>query len=90
MTQTANDLPTIDVRLLPPAERHPRIFAMLEALSPHSAMVLVSDHDPVPLRRHLALHFSNVFSWRALEDGPDVWRAEIERLPHSGCTCDAG
>lgn len=90
MTQTAKDLPTIDVRLLPPAERHPRIFAMLEALSPHSSMVLVSDHDPVPLRRHLTLHFSNVFSWRALEDGPDVWRAEIERLPHSGCTCDAG
>ncbi len=58
MSETLTDLPTIDVRLLPPQERHPKIFAMLEALTPKMGMLLVSDHDPVPLRRHIALHFS--------------------------------
>ncbi len=54
MTETLTNLPTIDVRLLPPQERHPKIFAMLEALTPKMGMLLVSDHDPVPLRRHIA------------------------------------
>ena len=87
MSETLTDLPTIDVRLLPPQERHPKIFAMLEALTPKTGMLLISDHDPVPLRRHIALHFSGMFEWLALEEGPDVWRAEIRKLPHSGCTC---
>ena len=90
MSSPISEMPTIDARLIPPAERHPRIFAMLEALPPRGSMQLVTDHDPAPLRRHLALHFLNVFSWKALEEGPDIWRAEIERLPHSGCSCDAG
>jgi uncharacterized protein (DUF2249 family) len=83
------DLPAIDVRLLPPQERHPRVFAMLDAMPPKSAMLLISDHDPVPLRRHLAQHFSGMFDWRPVEEGPEVWRAEIRRLAHPGCNCDA-
>jgi uncharacterized protein (DUF2249 family) len=87
MSETLADLPMIDVRLLPPHERHAKIFAMLEALTPKTAMLLVSDHDPGLLRRHIASHFSGMFEWLALEEGPHVWRAEIRRLAHSGCTC---
>jgi uncharacterized protein (DUF2249 family) len=87
MSNPLSDLPTIDVRMIAPHERHPKIFAMLEALTPKSAMLLLSDHDPLPLRRHLDLHYSGMFDWDYLEAGPDVWRMTIARLAHPGCSC---
>lgn len=87
MTATAETYPSIDVRTIPHHERHPRIFAMLDALTPKSSMLLTSDHDPVPLRRHLDLLYSGAFAWNYLEEGPDVWRVEIRRQDHDGCTC---
>lgn len=90
MSENSEAYPSIDVRTLPPHERHPRIFAMLDALTPKTSMLLTSDHDPVPLRRHLDMLYSGAFEWSYLEQGPDVWRVEIQRLDHSGCTCDGG
>lgn len=40
---------TLDVREMPPGERHPRIFEMLDGLRPGQALRLVNDHDPKPL-----------------------------------------
>ena len=90
MTAAADDKPSIDVRLISPPERHPLIFRMLNSLLLGNAMLLTSDHDPVPLRRHMETQFSAVFGWNYLECGPDVWRVEIERLAHEGCTCCSG
>jgi uncharacterized protein (DUF2249 family) len=39
----------LDVRDLPPAERHDRIFEAFESLSPGESLTLVNDHDPKPL-----------------------------------------
>ncbi|MFO1253200.1 MAG: DUF2249 domain-containing protein, partial [Inhella sp.] len=41
--------PTIDVRRLAPAQRHPLIFAAFDGLAVGDAFELVNDHDPVPL-----------------------------------------
>ena len=70
----------IDVRTLPPAQRHERIFALVDALAPGEAFVLVNDHDPKPLRYQLDAEHPQQFSWRYLEQGPAVWRVEIARL----------
>ena len=40
---------TLDVREVPPAERHPLIKAAFEALDRDAALELVNDHDPKPL-----------------------------------------
>lgn len=40
---------TLDVRDLPPAERHPRIHEAFDRLAPGEALVIVNDHDPKPL-----------------------------------------
>ncbi|NGO66190.1 DUF2249 domain-containing protein [Rhizobium daejeonense] len=90
MNQTTQEKPLIDVRTVPPAERHPRIFGMLNALLPGGAMLITSDHDPRPLHYQLEMHFSGMFGWEYLEQGPDVWRVEIERLQNSGCDCCCG
>jgi uncharacterized protein (DUF2249 family) len=39
----------LDVREVPPRERHPKIHDAFEALDPGEALTLVNDHDPKPL-----------------------------------------
>jgi uncharacterized protein (DUF2249 family) len=90
MTITPDTDRFIDVRLVPPSERHPRIFAMLESLVPGSEMTIVVDHDPVPLRRHLDANHPGLFDWHWLENGPELWRAVIERLPLTTCCGSCG
>lgn len=73
------DVRTLDVRALPPRERHPTIFATLDALQPGEALVLLNDHDPRPLRYELDAERPGRFRWTYLEEGPEVWRVRIER-----------
>lgn len=83
--------PSIDVRIIPPCERHPRIFAMLGALLPGTSMLITSDHDPRPLRSQLDTKFPGQFGWDYLEQGPEIWRVEVDRLANAGsCECRCG
>lgn len=82
--------PLIDVRTIPPRERHPRIFGTLGALTPGQSLLITSDHDPMPLHRQLAMNFPDQFGWDYLQQGPDVWRVEISRLDDGGCDCCCG
>ena len=68
---------TLDVRDLPPAQRHARIFALFEALPAGSAFVLVNDHDPKPLYYQLNFEHSGQLVWDYLEEGPEAWRVRI-------------
>lgn len=67
----------LDVRHLPPRERHPRIFAAFDQLGAGEHFVLVNDHDPKPLYYQFAAERPGAFTWRYLEEGPEVWRVEI-------------
>jgi len=84
------EIPAIDVRTIPPQERHPRIFSMLEALEPGHAFAVVSDHEPRPLQDQIEAGFPNVFGWTYVEQGPEVWRAVISREAASCCGCCGG
>ena len=75
--------PEIDVRPLVPAQRHARIFQLVDALLPDTAFVLVNDHDPKPLYYQLEAEYPQQFSWNYLEKGPQVWRVEIRKLAHA-------
>ena len=69
----------LDVRVIPPREKHPTIFSTFRALEPGDAFVLVNDHDPVPLRFQLEAQHGGQYSWDYLERGPAVWRVRIAR-----------
>jgi uncharacterized protein (DUF2249 family) len=69
----------IDVRLMPPRERHPRIFGAWEGLAPGEAILLVNDHDPVPLYYQFAAEHGGAFHWEYLEQGPDVFQVRITK-----------
>lgn len=69
----------IDVRPMPPRERHPKIFGTWEELAPGEAILLVNDHDPVPLYYQFAAEHIGTFRWEYLEQGPDVFRVRISK-----------
>jgi uncharacterized protein (DUF2249 family) len=64
---------------MPPRERHPKIFGTWEELAPGEAILLVNDHDPVPLYYQFAAEHTGAFHWKYLEEGPDVFRVRITR-----------
>lgn len=70
----------IDVRTIPPRDRHPLIFEALDALPQGESIRLVNDHDPVPLRYQLEATRPGQFSWSTVEDGPERWTVEITSL----------
>jgi uncharacterized protein (DUF2249 family) len=69
----------LDVRVIPPREKHPTIFQTFLALSPGESFILVNDHDPMPLRYQFQNEYPDKFGWEYLEKGPVVWRVEISR-----------
>jgi uncharacterized protein (DUF2249 family) len=74
------EYPVLDVRLLPPHEKHPTIFATFDALAPGAAFVIATDHDPVPLERQFLTDRPHAFEWEIQADGPKLWRVLIRRL----------
>ncbi|HLB02832.1 MAG TPA: DUF2249 domain-containing protein [Nitrospiria bacterium] len=67
----------VDVRHIPPAQRHSLIFQTFEALQPGEAFILVNDHDPKPLYYQFKFEREGQFSWEYLEQGPEVWQVRI-------------
>ncbi len=68
---------TIDVRTLPPTQRHSTIFQTYNGLKSGEAFELVNDHDPKPLYYQFAAEHAGKFSWDYQEKGPSVWRVHI-------------
>lgn len=69
----------LDVRSMPPSERHEKIFTTYENLEQGTTFLLVNDHDPKPLRYQFEAEHADQFTWDYLEVGPRVWRVRIGR-----------
>lgn len=74
------DEKVLDVRPIPPPQKHPTIFATFDALAPGEHFVLVNDHDPVPLKHQFNFVRAEQVGWEYLEQGPELWRVKISRL----------
>lgn len=70
----------LDVRTVPLPQRHPKIFAMFDALTPGRALVLTSDHEPRPLRAEFDRKRPGAYHWvqRALGDGR--WEVRLSHI----------
>ena len=71
---------TLDVRQIPPRERHPMIFQTFDGLTLEQNFILVNDHDPKPLYYQFAHERAGQFNWEYLEEGPETWRVQISRI----------
>lgn len=70
----------VDVREIPPRERHPLIFSTFAGLAVGEAFLLVNDHDPKPLYYQFKAEFAGRFDWTYEEAGPEIWRVRIGRV----------
>lgn len=44
----------LDIREIPPPQRHPKIFNAFEALESGETLTIVNDHEPTPLYHQMA------------------------------------
>lgn len=70
----------LDVRPLPPGQRHPKIFEAWNALPVGGALRLVNDHEPKPLYYQFQAERPGEFDWRSITRGPERWEVEIRRI----------
>ncbi len=70
----------LDLRDLPPAERHGTIFELWDRLAPGQAILLINDHDPKPLYYQFAAEFEGKFQWHYEQEGPEDWIVTIGKL----------
>lgn len=72
-------LPELDVRTIPHAIRHATIFGALDGLRSGAGLLLVADHNPLPLLAQLEQRAHGAFAVSYRESGPEVWRLELTR-----------
>ncbi len=68
---------TIDVRPIPPRERHPLLFQTFDDLAVGESFELVNDHDPKPLYYQFMAERPGELEWSYLEEGPETWRVVL-------------
>ncbi len=68
---------SLDVRPMPPRERHDTIFERFDQLATGETLRLVNDHDPAPLRYQLDATRPGQFRWEYVEQGPDEWKVDV-------------
>ncbi|MGH7716449.1 MAG: DUF2249 domain-containing protein, partial [Vulcanimicrobiaceae bacterium] len=71
----------LDVRAYPTWERHPRVFAAFDALSIGAQLLVVSDHEPRPLRFEFEQQRADAFVWDEEMLDDEVWHVSIRRVP---------
>ncbi|MEO7003403.1 MAG: DUF2249 domain-containing protein [Ktedonobacterales bacterium] len=71
---------TLEVRHMPPAQRHQVIFERFNALPVGGSFVLLNDHDPKPLYYQLSAEYVGQLLWQNLEQGPEVWRVRMGKV----------
>ncbi|MBF5093698.1 DUF2249 domain-containing protein [Azospirillum sp. INR13] len=85
-TQATRAEPVLDLRTIPPYQRHQLIFQSVQDLTPGDGFSLVNDHDPRPLHHQLLSLFGAGFSWEYLQQGPEVWQVRIARPEGAAAT----
>jgi len=71
---------TVNATEYPPHLKHKVIFETFGRLQPAEAMLLINDHDPIPLRFQFEAMYPGQFSWEYLERGPEMFRVKIGKL----------
>ncbi|HAS17026.1 MAG TPA: hemerythrin [Nitrospiraceae bacterium] len=77
---TAKKIVELDVRIIPPRDKHPKIFETFDSLKSGEVLLIINDHDPRPLKYQFEFERLGKYGWKYLEEGPEVWKVEIERL----------
>lgn len=75
----ADNIVKLDVREMPPWDRHPKIFELFDGLKPGDTLELINDHDPRPLHYEFIHEREGQFEWHSEEKGLHEWVAHIKK-----------
>lgn len=75
----------IDVQSIRPSERHALIFENFDRLESGQSIVIVNDHNPVPLLRQFKETRPEQFVDEYLQSGPKIWKVKITRTKKESC-----
>lgn len=72
---------TLDVREIPPVDRHPKIHEAFEALEPGETLTIVNDHEPKPLYYEMAAEVPDFDEegYRVTEESDGKYVAEFPK-----------
>ena len=70
----------LDLRPLPPMERHRRIFETWNSLKPGESVRITNDHAPKPLQYMFEAEHKGEFEWIYEQEGPVDWIFRIKKI----------
>lgn len=72
---------TLDLRDVPPPERHPKIHDAFEALEPGETLTIVNDHEPKPLFYEMKAEVDafDAHEYAVEHRGPEEFVAELPK-----------
>jgi uncharacterized protein (DUF2249 family) len=70
----------LDLRTLPPPQRHEQIMLAWNALEPGEILRLTNDHDPKPLRYQFQAEYPDNYTWEYEQSGPVDWVVKLGRI----------
>ncbi|MBI4285593.1 MAG: DUF438 domain-containing protein [Chloroflexi bacterium] len=70
----------LDLRPLPPWERHDKIFEIWDAFKPGETLQITNDHDPRPLHYQFEAEYKGQYEWEYVQKGPKDWIVTIKRI----------
>jgi len=76
----AENIEVLDLRPLPPVERHKQIFERWEKLTTGDTLKIINDHEPKPLYYQFEAEEKGRFEWEYEEQGPVDWVFKIKRI----------
>ncbi len=71
---------TLDLRPMPPFERHEKIFQIWDTLTPGETLKIINDHDPRPLHYQFEAEQKGKYEWGYEQEGPQDWVVKIKRI----------
>lgn len=75
----AEDIQTLDLRPMPPFERHEKIFQIWDELKTSETLRIINDHDPRPLRYQFEVEYKDKYEWNYEQKGPIDWIVTIKK-----------
>ena len=81
-----NTIDSLFVPELAPALKHPTILKKFDNLKSGESFLLINDHDPIPLYYEMKAEKGEVFEWKKVENGPEVWKVEITKTVGDACS----
>ncbi|MFB6179263.1 MAG: DUF2249 domain-containing protein [Halorientalis sp.] len=80
----------LDVRDLPPAQRHEQIFEAYADLDGGTGFVLVNDHDPKPLYHQFKAEVGSEICWQYRQEDPGEFRVLVGKSAATSDFADEG